>query len=555
MKISRLTTGGKVGNADILRQTTISPDGRYVVFATTDAGKQALWVRQVSTNSLVQISPPAEATYLGATFSPDGELVYFTRFDGQNPLGALYQVPVLGGTPRKILGGVTSPISFSPDGKRFAYVSFAIQKGESYLAVANADGSGEQTLATRKEPQVFTAYGCSWSPDGKMIAIAVATNGGTHPGQLIGIPVSGGAERILTSEKFAFISRVLWLANGSGLVFSANQEFSSPGAQIFLVSYPSGQARRITNDLNNYGLESIGLTADGNTIVTTQSDVFAQIFVVDAGKDTSQAARVSNGKYDGMSGLAWTPENRIVYVAQAGESIDIWSMNADGTDAKQLTTDGQLKMMPAVSPDGRYIVFAATLSGRTNIWRIDMDGNNLKPLMSGNGPGFFPTISSDAAWVIFSSAVSGKLVLWKVGIDGGEPQQLTNDLSLFPAVSPDNRWLAYFSLDEAAGGKPKIVIMPFGGGGATKTFDVSPGFDPGEHPTLSWSHDGTALAYVDQLNGADNIWSQPISGGPRKALTNFKQDRIFKFAWSRAGKLAISHGPATTDVVLIKDFQ
>jgi serine/threonine protein kinase/Tol biopolymer transport system component len=556
MKISRLTAGGKVGNADILGATTISPDGRYVVFATADAGKQALWVRQVSTNSLVQISAPAEATYEGTTFSPDGELVYFTRLDEQNRLGALYQVPVLGGTPRKVLGGVTSPISFSPDGKRFAYVSFAPQKGESYLMVANADGSGEQTLATRKEPQLFSAYGCSWSPDGKMIAINVATNGGTNPAQLVGVPVSDGAERILMSEKFDFIARTLWLGNGSGLVFSANQKFSSPGTQIFLVSYPSGQARRITNDLNSYGLESIGLTADGNTIVTTQRDVSAQISVVDAGKDTSQAARVSNGKYDGMSGLAWTPENRIVYVTRTGESIDIWSMLSDGTDAKQLTADGQDKMMPAVSPEGRYIVFAATLSGRTNIWRIEMDGTNLKPLMSGSVPGFFPTISADGAWVIFNSPASGKLVLWKVGIDGGEPQQLTNDVSLFPAVSPDNKWLACFFPDETAGGKSKIAIMPLAGGAVTKIFDISPGFNSDKDLTLIWARDGTALTYVDQLNGADNIWSQPISGEPRKPLTNFKQDRIFNFAWSRDGKrLAVAHGTVTTDVVLIKDFR
>jgi eukaryotic-like serine/threonine-protein kinase len=555
MKISRLTAGGKVGNADILGATTISSDGRYVVFATADAGKQALWVRQVSTNSLVQISAPAEANYEGTTFSPDGELVYFTRLDEQNPQGALYQVPVLGGTPRKILGGVISPISFSPDGKRFAYVSIAPQKGESYLMVANADGSGEQTLATRKEPQLFSAYGCSWSPDGKLIALNVATNGGTKPAQLVGVPVSGGAERILMSEKFDFIARTLWLANGNGLVFTANQTFSSPGTQIFLVSYPSGQARRITNDLNSYGLESIGLTGDGNTIVTTQRDVSAQISVVDA-KDTNQAARISNGKYDGMPGLAWTAENRIVYVTQAGENIDIWSMNSDGTDAKQLTVDGQSKMMPAVSPDSRYIVFAATLSGRTNIWRMDIDGTNLKPLMSGNVPSFFPTISADGAWVIFNSPASGKLVLWRVGIDGGEPQQLTNDVSLFPAVSPDNKWLAYFFLDEAAGGKSKIAVMPLGGGAVTKIFDISPGFNADRDLILTWARDGTALTYVDQLNGADNIWSQPISGEPRKSLTNFKQDHIFNFAWSRDGKrLAVTHGTVTTDVVLIKDFQ
>jgi eukaryotic-like serine/threonine-protein kinase len=556
MKISRLTTGGRVGNAVIDGETAISPDGKYVVFVTAEAGKQALWVRQVSTSSLVQIAPPAEATFLGNTFSRDGELVYFTRFDEQNPLGALYQVPVLGGTPRKVLGNVTSAITFSPDSKRFAFSRFAPQQGESYLMAANADGSGEQILAMRKQPQFFSTYGLSWSPDGKMVACGIGINGGASPAQLVAVPVNSGAERVLNSQDFGFVFHVLWLPDGSGLVLTATPKESSTRIQVFFVSYPSGQVRKITNDLNTYGQSSLGITEDGKTIVTTQNESSAQIFVLDANKDSSQAARVSNGKYDGVTGLAWTPDARIVYVAQTGESIDIWSMGADGVNQKQLTVDGEFKISPNVSPDGRYVVFGGTRSGVSNLWRMDLDGSNLKQLMPGNVSSFFPIVSPDGAWVIFNSARAGNLGLWKVGIDGGEPQQLTDTLSLFPAISPDGKWIAFFSLDAAAGGKPKIVIMPFNGGPAIKSFDISPAFNPDANPTLRWTPDGNSLTYVDQFNGADNIWSQPVDGGTRKLLTNFKSDRISFFAWSRDGKrLAISRGPLTTDVILIKDFK
>ena len=133
--------------------------------------------------------------------------------------------------------------------------------------------------------------------------------------------------------------------------------------------------------------------------------------------------------------------------------------------------------------------------------------------------------------------------------------QLTDRLSLFPAVSPDGKWIAYYTEDEASK-KSQVAIMSFEGGPATKSFNVSPTFNPDLNPTLHWTSDGGALTYVDQLNGADNIWSQPINGGPPKPLTNFKSDKIFGFAWSRDGKrLAVSHGTVTTDVVLIKDFR
>ena len=555
MKISRLTTGGRVGNAVIDGATSISPDGKYVVFTTAESGKQALWIRQVSTSSLVQIAPPIPATYFGTTFSPDGELVYFTRVDEQDPLGAVYEVPVLGGTARKILVSVTSAITFSPDGKRIAFTRYA-EPGESFVMAANIDGSDERKLATRKQPQFFSSYGLSWSPDGEMIACGVLMNSINSPAQLVGVSTRGANERILTSQNFRDIFHVSWLGDGSGLVLSAAPAGSSRGVQVFLVSYPSGNATRITNDLNSYGQSSLGLTADGRTIVTTQKESSIQIFVMDDSKDSTQALSVSKGKFDGEFGVAWNTYDRIVYVTQSGENIDVWSMNRDGTDQRQLTFDGEPKSNPAVSPDGRYIVFAGTRSTVQNLWRMDMDGSNPKQLLPTNTPAFFPIISPDSGSVIFNSAHSGNLVLWQVGIDGGEAKQLTDTMSLFPAVSPDGKWVAAFVEGTAYGGKPMINIVPFTGGPATKSFEVSPGFVPDLHPVLRWTPDGNALTYVDDSNGADNIWSQPVNGGPRKPLTNFKSDSISCFAWSRDGKrLAIARGPVTTDVVLLRDFR
>jgi serine/threonine protein kinase/sugar lactone lactonase YvrE len=555
MKISRLTTGGRVGNAVINGDTSISPDGKYVVFTTAESGKQALWIRQVSTSSLVQIASPIAATYFGTTFSPDGELVYFTRVDEQDPSGALYEVPVLGGTPRKILVDITSSIAFSPDGKRMAFTRYA-EPGESFVMAANVDGTDAQKLATRKQPQFFSPYGLSWSPDGELIACGVLMNSINSPAQLIGVSTRGANERILTSQSFRDVFHVSWLKDGSGVVLTAAPEGSSRGVQVFLVSYPSGKSTRITNDLNSYGDSSLGLTADGRTMVTTQKESSIQIFVVDDSKESSQANPVSEGKYDGEAGVSWTPDGKIIYVTQSGESIDVWSMNPDGKDQRQLTFDGEPKSNPAVSPDGRYVVFAGTRSTVQNLWRMDIDGSNPKQLLPTNTPAFFPVISPDSGSVIFNSAHSGNLVLWRVGIDGGESKQLTDTMSLFPAVSPDGKWVAAFVEGTTYGGRPKIIIVPFAGGPVTKSFDVSPGFVPDNHPVLRWTPDGNSLTYVDESNGADNIWSQSVNGGPRKPLTNFKSDSISCFAWSLDGKrLAIARGPVTTDVVLLKDFR
>jgi hypothetical protein len=66
---------------------------------------------------------------------------------------------------------------------------------------------------------------------------------------------------------------------------------------------------------------------------------------------------------------------------------------------------------------------------------------------------------------------------------------------------------------------------------------------------------GRSITYVSRVEGLRDIWSQPLEGGEPKKMTNFKTDQIFSFAWSRENKLVISHGSATSDVVLIRNIK
>ncbi len=147
MKITRLTTGGKIGNALIRGYTSISPDGKYVVFRTTEGGKDSLVGRQVLTGSLVKIVSDVEGKIGGTTFSRDGEFIYYSLFDKQNALGVLYQVPALGGTARRVMGGVTSPVTFSPDDKQLAFVRASASESELLVAGWTEQASGKSHLA------------------------------------------------------------------------------------------------------------------------------------------------------------------------------------------------------------------------------------------------------------------------------------------------------------------------------------------------------------------------------------------------------------------------
>ena len=114
--LTRLTTTGTAGLA------AISDDGRYVAYVVAEEGKQGLWLRQVATSSNVQIVPPADMRFSGVTFAPDGNYVYYASYPRGEQYGALYQVPVLGGSARRIVEDVDGIVSFSPDGSQFAFV-------------------------------------------------------------------------------------------------------------------------------------------------------------------------------------------------------------------------------------------------------------------------------------------------------------------------------------------------------------------------------------------------------------------------------------------------
>jgi serine/threonine protein kinase/Tol biopolymer transport system component len=546
MKITRLTTGGKIGNAAIRGYASISPDGKYVVFRTTESGKDSLWVRQVLTGSLVKIVPDLGGKIGGTTFSHDGEFIYYSLFD--NPLGTLYQVPVLGGVPRRIMAGVTSPVTFSPDGKQLAFVRPSAS--ESDLIVANTDGTSERKIATRKLPAYFSfGGGAAWSPDGNTIVCGAGSYSGNLSATLVSVPAGGGPEKPVTSQNWVSVSRVIWLGSGAGLIVAAVPELISTGTQLWYVAYPSGEVRRVTNDLNAYGTSSLGVTADFKTLVTVQAEKSAQLWVAGPGEDLSKAKQISNGKYDGDS-LAWNGDGRILYTAPQGEQSDIWSISADGTTPRQLTTDSYIEGLGSVSPDGRYVVFSSNRSGNFNIWRMDLASGEQKQLTQGAEIDSQAGCSPDGQWVLFRSLRQGKSTFWKVPISGGTPEQLSNKSSTWAAISPDGKLVALRYFDDQANAN-KIAVIPFGGGEPIKTLDISAS---AREVGLGWAQDSKAVIYASGLNDADNIWSFPLDNGPAKQLTYFNSGLIFAFQMSRDGKqIALSRGSQTDDVILLRD--
>ncbi|MEW6210816.1 MAG: protein kinase [Acidobacteriota bacterium] len=546
-RVSRLTTTGKVTMA------VISPDGKYAVHVVDDAGQRSIWTRQVATSSNVQIVPPSDVQYIGLTFSLDGNYVYYVRFEKDNPILSLFQIPVLGGTPKKIIEDVDSRITFSPSGDRFAFMRRSNTDKESQLIIANSDGTGERKLAVMKLPDQYQLP--AWSPDGRVIACAVLRISAGRQFSVDEIRVDDGAQKTFTSRRWQTIAGLEWVSDGQSLMMTAQDQ--GPGTnqiQVWQLSYPAGEARRVTNDLNNY--VGVSLTADSKTMVTVQTEARMNMWVAPDSK-AANARQITSGSVI-YNFLSSAPDGRIVYSSNANSPMDIWIMNPDGTGQKQLTASAGVNIFPTVSPDGRYIVFCSNRGGDEtvfHVWRIDIDGGNPKQLTSGESE-FFPVVSADSKWVFFNHLGAGeKPTLWKVSIDGGEEKPLTDFVAVFPVVSPDGKYIACRYSDSQPNVGLKIATIPVEGGQPVKVFNFPPpAFNPPPQQ-VRWAPDSKALTWFEEQGGIWNIWIQPIAGGEPKQLTDFKSDRIFNFAWAKDGSLVCTRGTVTNDVVLMSSVK
>jgi Tol biopolymer transport system component/DNA-binding winged helix-turn-helix (wHTH) protein len=538
MKHTRLTTSGKVFNA------AISPDGNYVVYAAVEGSRQSLWIRQTGTQSQVQIVTPAEVTYTGLTFTPDSKYIYYSVVSRDFPDRALFQVPTLGGATKKVLENLrANPVSFSPDGRQFCFVRFAPGK-ESTLIIVNADGSGERKLFEHKASGTMRFP--AWSPDGQRIAF-VEEDYANNNCALFEVQVADGSTRPLTAQRWFRIVGLAWLSDGSGLIMLCGAA-EERVVQIWRLPYPAGEAMRVTNDPRIY--EWLSLTADSRTLAAVTFQTEANIWLAPV-SDSGRARPVTSGSGIDETCVSWTPDGRIVYHSDASGTDDIWMMDADGSNRKQLTNNARINQCPVVSPDGGSIVFLSDRTGSPHLWRMNLDGGDQRQMTNGPGGEQNPQFSPDGRWIVYRTNL-GKPTVWKLPASGGDPVQLTDKFSLAPTVSPDSRLVAYIFRNE--NDPLGIAIAPLEGGEPIKTFALPPSLP--FVTFIRWTHDGRAFAYIETRDGVSNIIAQPIDGGQPVSLTDFREGRIFSFAFSPDGKqLALSRGATDRDVVLIKDFR
>jgi Tol biopolymer transport system component len=526
LQFTKITTSGNAG------RSAISPDGKFLLYSLSD---NKLIIRHRMTGSIVQLPTDPEITTSSCSFSPDSNYIYCAGAEMANTHNSfIVRIPVLPGPVQKFAEHIASTPTVSPDGKRVAFVRVDESSHLSDLVTTDSDGRDQRVLGQHNEKESLLRH-AAWSPDGKIIAVIAHNNeeGCIQCYDVVGYRTDNGAEERMTGQSWQSIQNFAWMPDSRSFLMAAVDRAGNNGG-IWQVSYPGGEAQRLTSEIDSF--VTVSISADASQILSSQIDRPAAVWLVSS-NDAANVHKLTpqNGPY---GELAWTPDGQIVYDL----SNDLWIMSADGSSQRQLTFGPGKNYQPSVTGDGRYVVFTSSRGGGYDIWRLKIATGELKQLTSGVRAAN-PVCTPDGQSVIYQSSGQSRSLLWEVSLEGGTPKQIgeTNLAQTLLDVSPDGKLIVY-EYQEKAEDETYWVVRPIEGGSPQKICEKRGIYN------VRWSADSKGLLYAE---GKD-IWIQPINGGPPKRLTSFPADRAIFFAQSRDGKyLAVTQGNWNTDIVLI----
>jgi Tol biopolymer transport system component/DNA-binding winged helix-turn-helix (wHTH) protein len=534
-QVTKLTDSGKVELA------AISSDGRYVCYARREHGFSGLWLYQVATRSEVQILPADAVGFEGLTFSPDGNHIYYVRADKNDPgFKYLYVMPLLGGSNRLLIKDIDSPVGFSPDGQRFVYTRGVPPRNSTDVRIANSDGSGDRLLTTIQNTFPGFQPGPTWSPDGRTVAVSLRLYSGRHSYIFDAVSVADGTTRELFSSANA-VGRPLWLPEGDALLLVMNDQ--NDRGQLWTISYPNAEVRRVTNDLTDYDPRA-DLTGDAKTLVAIANHAISNIWVAPVA-DLSRAQQITSAALP-LFRVVEAPDGHLLATSMDGK---LWSLQPDGSQRTLFTDLLVTDFQGDPTPCGRFIVFASGRAATTQLIRVAANGSDPVRLVKGDLNSAVCT--PDGKYLFYDDMQR----IFRIPVQGGASVEIAKilgeNMGSRLSISPDGKFLAYAYRDSVPVPVTRLAIIPVEGGSPKKVLNAL-----GVISGLLWSPNGNSLQYSFSRNGAFNIVDQPITGGEPRELTKFESGIVYDFHWSPDGKrLLMARGEFTSDAALLSNLR
>lgn len=528
-----------------------SPDGQQVAFSWNGekADNYDIYVKMVGQeNPLRLTTDPAPDGF--PTWSPDGKQIAFQRAQPGNP--EIRLVSPLGGPDQKLANlQVMGQMSWSPDGKWLAVARGAnIQEvGEIRgIFLIPVDGSEPLRITDPKPPGYDTDP--SFSPDGSSLAYASCKSKWSC--DIVIQPLAPdwtprGAARRITNQGL-YIIGITWSRDGTSLIYGGSVSWGITSRLRRVASTGTQQPELL--QIAGFLALSPAIAPRGDRLVFAKGMANYDVWRYQMGGVSAPFIASSLADYGGE----YSPDgSRIAFESyRAGEIIEIWTANADGSQPAQLIKGfGRPQGTPRWSPDGRLIAFDSLgQDGQSNIFTVDAGGGRPQRISTGKSGDQLPSWSRDGKWIYYSSDQTGRYEIWRIPAGGGPAQKITRNGGYAGFESTDGKILYYTMLDQK-NSSYSLMAKPLDGSPERKILDyVSMNdfevFEDGIYYIARRREEKQfSLKFYDFSTGASRLLTQ--FEGPRQAGLSLSPDR----------KTALFTKSATsgTDLMLIENFR
>ncbi|CAN5285613.1 hypothetical protein BH10ACI1_BH10ACI1_12750 [soil metagenome] len=595
---------------ELFSSGAFSPDGRTVAYSSTQSGTKNIWIKQTSSGEAIQITKDSFNNQ-NPVWSPEGnEIAYFSdRGNGDGAHGnvtGIWRIPTFGGTPVSVaaIADGSSQIRFwSKTGKIY------YESNKNLYAVVIESGNITQ-ITNFQSNEVQIKLICI-SSDEKQIAyvqsagnsskVMISSTSGGDPKEIVQIPNEIGGlvwhpdnRRVLYS---AYIDRTFQVFSvGIDSLMSKQITFSERNSIVVDVS-KDGTAALFGSAKEELNLWKVNAeTLEENSVATSiESELWASVspsndkIAYQSVKNLSQGNNLFSGsiliklsKSDNQPLIIaengflpeWSPDgNRLAFLRNDGENMQIWSVNATGGKEEKLTEGGVPPVGHSIlpynriqtteynwSPDGKSIAYISNRNGFTNIWNVSSDRSSDLQLTDNkeNLLLYCPIWSMDGSKIAFFSKSKlpdeeGKILqsLWFFDNVSKQTKKIYEKSAGFRLIgwNESANALVFASPSKFMGLPPKILLSEVNilTGKELLISDLKDTY----YYNIQLSHNNKSIAFVSRQDEKDNIWIFDLKTKKMRKITNNNDTNLYfsSVVWSPDGR-SVFYGKQTRFSVL-----
>lgn len=498
---------------------TWSPDGKKILFEADVEGNWEIYTMNADGTDIERLTVNTCLDRM-PNWSKNNEIVFISDRDGDFEV---YRMNLEGNLQTQLTNNQTYEIHpyWSPNGEEIIYNSLVRGTGTYDIRTMNQDGKHIEVLLNDDELNSYAQI----SPDGKKIVFDKWQDNNDQNGEIYLMDRDGKNLRRLTNNHGVYDGYPTWFPDSETILFSSEVDSLF---KLFSIRADGTGLKQLTTGSGDD--QRANISKDGKQIVFNRNfngDINIYTMPVSLSEsneyeiDTDSILKISNPEY---AYAHWSPNGKqLVYQAKLAGDWDVFIMDEDGGNVKNLSKNDFNDVHPSWSPDGKWIAFSSDRDGDKEIFVMDIEGKNIKQITHNELRDIHPYWSPDSNNIIFNtSREDDKLYINTTSIEDGKTQLLIEDefVNSYASFSPGGNKIVYVKwLDNGENGEIYIMDVQ-----TKKEIRLTNNAVFDGYPT--WFPDGKTVLFSSEKNGVFKLFAIHSDGLSLKELTPGKESEV-----------------------------